>query len=74
MKQFETSEWSRRGKKYKAKTMSSFKQLYGEWNNGKDCQFREEEKTELSGAGGTDQIRDVVEETGLLLPSQSKRR
>lgn len=64
MKQFQANEWTRRGKKYKAKTFAALKQLYGKSTYDTDCQFDKKETLEPR-ENGTDQICDLVKETKL---------
>lgn len=63
MKQFTSNEWTRRGKKYKAQTMSALKQLYGNMNDDKDCQS---ETSDANGSPRTDSICGMDKETGIL--------
>lgn len=65
MKHWNQNEWTRRGKKYKAATLSALAQLYGGLNDT-DSQFQEtKEEKEQSRTAGTHQVCDLVEETKL---------
>lgn len=52
--------WAKKGKRYKARYLSSLGQLFGEGKDDKECQLREN----TDGRSGTDQVRDLDGSTG----------